>query len=74
MKKAKRRVPAKPRVVAQFMLGKKVIHQIVRDKSSESGYAVEIGPGHCMAIAQRTIEEIVAYGTRQGFTVCTEVA
>lgn len=74
MKKAKRRVAAKPKVVAQFMLGKKVVHKIIRDRSSESGYAVELGPGHCMAIAHRTIEEIVAYGTRQGFTVCTEVA
>lgn len=58
----------KPSVVAWFMVGKNVVHEIVSDKSSPHGYAVKHGPGHYMAIPQKSIKEILEYGESRGFT------
>ena len=68
MAKAKAKKIPNGKAVAHFLLGNKIAHEIVVDRSSASGYSVKHGPGHYMAIPQRTIEEILEYGKSQGFT------
>ena len=68
MKKARAKRPAGCKVVAQFLLGKKLIHEIIEDHSSVGGYSLKHGPGHYMAIPQKSIKEILEYGESRGFT------
>lgn len=67
MKKAKKMSGG--RTVARFLLGSKVVHEIVSDKSSVGGYSVKLGPGHYMEIPQHSLAEIIAYGLSRGFEV-----
>lgn len=67
MKKARAKKPAGCKVVAQFLLGKKLIHEIVEDHSSIGGFSVKLGPGHYMAIPQTSIDEVLQYGVSRGY-------
>lgn len=66
----KRAIPKRltgPKVVALFMLGGKITHEIVEDKSSIGGFSVKLGPGHYMVIPQTSVDEVLQYGISRGY-------